>query len=399
MINKIGKPIVQKNFQENILINNHSYKIYTDNRTKSSRIDVHNYKIGDLHKPWYFYGDRKHKEMPNHDTNNVSLLYDIKDKVFDLNHTKIGFTSFYFTPRSKGMDYLVDTFLKEDQKELLILEKHFSKNANNLKFKKNIFIKNSELDDLRVFEGHHRLVALKKLKKNVYARVYYSYNISGPDFDIPKNYNSPYTKDLWNIYKPIYKESIAQPWFQLKDFNDLSITPKYEILMKCINFAMSLNISLNNGLDIGCAEGAYTYLYSKELKVKNMTGLDSEPARIIRGYLAKYYYNFKNINFKTDLLENHNYDDYDFISCLSVTHHLDNPMSTMEDICKNKKIIILENRVKDNSNYQSENIKNVSSIKNFIDNKFTEELSKKVNMNYKFIGNQGDRYFYVLYSK
>ena len=34
--NKIlSKPIVQKNFIEEILINNHKYTIHTDNRTKS----------------------------------------------------------------------------------------------------------------------------------------------------------------------------------------------------------------------------------------------------------------------------------------------------------------------------------------------------------------------------
>ena len=130
-----------------------------------------------------------------------------------------------------------------------------------------------------------------------------------------------------------------------------------------------------------------------------MTGLDSEPARIIRGYLAKYFYNFKNINFRTNLIENFDYDNYDFISCLSVTHHLDEPMKTMEKICKNKKLIILENRVKDYSDYQKSNIDNVCSIKNFVDEKFTHNLAKKLKMNYKFIGNEGDRYFYVMYGK
>lgn len=398
--NKIlSKPIVQKNFIEEILINNHKYTIHTDNRTKSSRVDVHNYQIGELHKPWYFYGDKNHKEMPNKDTNNVSLLYDVKDFIFDLNKVNIGFTSFYFTPKSKGMDYLVDTLAKEEQKELIICEKHFSKNANNLKFKKNFFQKNSELDDLRVYEGHHRVVALKKLNQKAHVRVYYSYNIDGPDFNISKHYNSPYTKDLWNLYKDIFNKDIAQPWFKLSDFKNLELTPKYNILMECIKFAKSLDIKIDNGLDIGCAEGAYTYLFSNKLGVSNMTGLDSEPARIIRGYLAKYFFNLKNINFRTDLIENFKYDNYDFISCLSVTHHLKDPMKTMEKICKNKKLIILENRVKNNTDDQKFNIENVCSIKDFIDEKFTDELANKLNMNYKFIGNEGDRYFYVLYIK
>ena len=108
----VGKPIAKKNFIENILINGHSYQVYTDNRTKSSRIDIHNYNIGDLHKPWYFYGDKKMKEMPNHNTNNISLIYDIKDQVFDLSNTKIGFTSFKYTPKSKGMENLIDVLSK-----------------------------------------------------------------------------------------------------------------------------------------------------------------------------------------------------------------------------------------------------------------------------------------------
>ena len=169
--------------------------------------------------------------------------------------------------------------------------------------------------------------------------------------------------------------------------------------MECIKFALSLNIKIDNGLDIGCAEGAYTYFFANKLGISNMTGLDSEPARIIRGYLAKYFYNLKNINFRTDLIENFEYDNYDFISCLSVTHHLKEPMKTMEKICKNKKLIILENRVKDYTDDQKSNIENVCSIKDFIDEKFTHELADKLKMNYKFIGNEGDRYFYVMYGK
>jgi len=400
MINKVTEPNVEKNYTESILINDHNYTFYTDNRARSSRIDVQNYKIGDLHKPWYFYGDKNQKHLPNFNTNNFSLLYDIKDCIFDLSQTKIGFTSFHYTPNSKGFDKMVDTFTKEEQKELIVCEKHFSKNANNLKFKKNFFQKNSNLDDLRVFEGHHRVVALKKLKRKVHARVYYSYNIDGPTIDIPKHYNSPYNPELWNVYKKIFdKKSNAQPWFKLNQFKDLETSKKYNILTKCINFVLSLNIKLDNGLDIGCAEGVYTNLFSKKLQVKNMTGLDSEPARIIRGYLAKYYYNLQNINFRTELLENFNYDKYDFISCLSVTHHLDDPMTTMEKICKNKKIIILENRLKDNTNVQKKLIGDVCSIRDFIDDKFTQKLAEKINMDFKLIGNQGDRYFYVLYPK
>ena len=401
MFNKtLGKPIVKKFFFESVLINGHTYEIYTDNRVESSRVDIHYYKIGDLHKPWYFYGDKNKKEMPNHNTNNFSLLYDIRDQVFDLSKTKIGFTSFKHTPKSKGYDRLVNILASEEQKELIICEKHFSKNANNLKFKKNFFKKkNCELDDLRVFEGHHRVVALKKLNRNVHARVYYSYNIDGPTINIPKHYNSPYTSELWNIYSDIFNKQVAQPWFKLDQFKNLDSTPKYKILIKCINFILSLNIKLNNGLDIGCAEGAYTYLFSKELNVETMTGFDSEPARIIRGYLAKYYYNFKNVDFRSSKVEEYNYDGYDFISCLSVTHHLEDPMATMVKICRNKKIIILENRVKDNSDIQSNQIEQVCSLKDFIGVNFTEELSKKINMNYKFIGQEGDRHFYVLYAK
>lgn len=395
----LGKPIVKKNFIENILINGHNYQIHTDNRTKSSRIDIHHYNIGDLHKPWYFYGDKRMKEMPNFSTNNVSLIYDIKDQVFDLSNIKIGFTSFRYTPKSKGMESLIDIFSKEEQKELIVCEKHFSKNANNLKFKKNIFIKNSELDDLRVFEGHHRVVALTKLNRKVKARVYYSYNLEQKNMNIPKHYNSPYTPELWNIYKDIFNKDVAQPWFKLEQFNDLKSTPKYNILMKCINFVSSLNIKLKNGLDIGCAEGAYTYLFSKELKVSNMTGIDSEPARIVRGYLAKYYYNLQNINFKTNLINDFNYENYDFISCLSVTHHLDDPMTLMKKICKNKKIIILENRVSDNTFVQKKQKENVCSLKDFIDEEFTDKLSKEIGMDYKFIDKDGDRNFYVLYPK
>ena len=129
-----------------------------------------------------------------------------------------------------------------------------------------------------------------------------------------------------------FDKDIAQPWFKLSDFKNLELTPKYNILMECIKFAKSLDIKIDNGLDIGCAEGAYTYLFSNKFGVSNMTGLDSEPARIIRGYLAKYFFNLKNINFRTDLIENFKYDNYDFISCLSVTHHLKDPMKTMEKI-------------------------------------------------------------------
>jgi len=397
MLKKYPEPIVNKNFKEKIFINGNTYEIYTDNRAKSSRIDIHYYKIGDFHKPWYFYGDRKNKHLPNYDTNNFSLIYDIRNHIFDLEKNKIKFTSFSKTPDSKGMDKLIDVFREEDQQEYIICEKHFSKNANNLKFKKNFFKKNSELDDLRVFEGHHRLVAFEKLKRKIYARVYYSYNIDGPNIDIPKHYNSAYSPELWNVYKDIFNKDVAQPWFKLEQFKHLNTTPKFQILMKCIQFILSLNIKLNYGLDIGCAEGAYTYLFSKELGVAKMKGIDSEPARIIRAYLAKYYYNLENLDFKANEVETFDFEGYDFISCLSVTHHLEDPMNIMEKICKNKKIIILENRIKDNTETQSTQIKQVCSLKDFIDHNFTEKLSKKIGMNYKHIGNDGDRHFYVLY--
>lgn len=388
----IGKPIVKKNYKENININGHVYSIYTDNRTKSSRIDVHHYKIGDLHRPWYFYGDINDKEMRNNNINNVSLIYDIKDEIIDLSKKNVNFTSYYYDETSPNMDYLVDTFKNEEQKELVICEKHYSKNANNL------FFKNCELDDLRVFEGHHRLTALKRTKKILYARIYYSYNLNIP-ISIEKHYNSSYCEDLWNIYKKIFDEETMKPWFKLEQFNNLKSLAKYDILQKCINFILSLNINIKNGLDIGCAEGAYTYLFSKKLNILNMTGLDSEPSRIIRAFLSKYYYNLKNIDFRVEKIENFNYDKYDFISCLSVTHHLNNPMKIMEKICKNKKIVILENRIKNNTQEQKNNINNVISIKTFIDFNFTEELSKKLNMSFKLIGNMSDRYFYVLYKK
>jgi 2-polyprenyl-3-methyl-5-hydroxy-6-metoxy-1,4-benzoquinol methylase len=385
---KVGKPLVFKNYSENISINNHNYTIFTDNRTKSSRIDVHNYKIGDLHRPWYFYGS-KNREMSNTNTNNISLIYDIKDKVLYPNKQKIGITGFYYN--INHYKCYTNLFTKDEQYELVICEKHFSNNANTLKFK------NCELDDLRVFEGLHRVVSLSEINKHIFAKIYYSYNIDLPNIDIKKHYNSIYTKDLWNIYKNKFNRNSMLPWFKLEQFSNLASLPKYNILSKCMDFIQGLNITLNKGIDIGCAEGAYTYLFSKILKVKHMIGLDSEPARIIRGYLAKYYYNLQNIDFRTDLLESYNYDEYDFVSCLSVTHHLNNPMQIMEKICKNKKIIILENRIKKNTANQKKNINDVSSIKDFIDETFTERLSKKVNMSFKLIGNTGDRYFYVLF--
>jgi len=388
----IGKPIVKENSLETIRIGEHSYPIYNDNRTMKGRIDIHSKNIGDLWRPWYFFGDTTNDEMRNDTINDICLIYDIKDTIIDLSANKVNFTSYYYDRTAKDMNYLVDILNIEEQKELIICEKQFTQNATNIDFKE------CKLDDLRVFEGHHRVTALEILGRHAYARIYYSYNMTLP-INIQYHYNSPYTSDLWNIYKNVFDHETMSPWFKFEQFKTMTTLPKFNILMKCVEFALSHNISLDKGLDIGCAEGAYTYLFQDKLQVKHMTGLDSEPARIIRGYLAKYYYNLQNIDFITGMLEDFSYDDYDFISCLSVTHHLDNPLDTMEKICKNKKIIILENRIVHSDNSHHSNVNDVCSIRQFIDKDFTAKLAQRVNMEYKLIGNEGDRYFYVLFQK
>ena len=388
----IGKPIVKEHSLETIQIGEHSYPIYTDNRTIKGRIDIHSKKIGDLWRPWYFFGDTTSDEMRNDTINDICLIYDIKDTIIDLSTNKVNFTSYYYDRKAKDMDYLVDILSREEQKELIICEKQFTNNATNLSFKE------CNSNDLRVFEGHHRVTALEILGRRAYARIYYSYNMTMP-INIEHHYNSPYTSDLWNVYKNVFDPETMSPWFKLNQFNHINSLPKYNILMKCVEFALSQNISLDKGLDIGCAEGAYTYLFQDKLRVKHMTGLDSEPARIIRGYLAKYYYNLQNIDFITGMLEDFSYDDYDFISCLSVTHHLDNPLDVMEKICKNKKVVFLENRIVHSDNSHQSNVNDVCSIRQFIDKDFTAKLASRVNMEYKFIGNDGDRYFYVMFQK
>jgi len=388
----IGEPIVKENSSEIIQIGEYSYPIYTDNRSTKGRIDIHSKKIGDLWRPWYFFADTTSHEMRNDNINDICIIYNIKDTIIDLSTNKVNFTSYYYDRTTKNMDYLVDILDQEEQKELIICEKQFTKNATNIDFKE------CKLDDLRVFEGHHRVTALEILGRHAYARIYYSYNMTLP-INIQDHYNSPYTSDLWNIYKNVFDPETMSPWFKFEQFKDITTLPKFNILMKCVEFALSRNISLDKGLDIGCAEGAYTYLFQDKLRVKHMTGLDSEPARIIRGYLAKYFYNLQNVDFITGMLEDFSYDDYDFISCLSVTHHLDNPLDIMEKICKNKKIVILENRIVHNDNSHQSNINDVCSIRQFIDKDFTAKLANRVNMEYKLIGNDGDRYFYVMFQK
>lgn len=388
----IGKPIVKENSLEIIQIGEHSYPIYTDNRSTKGRIDIHSKKIGDLWRPWYFFADTTSDEMRNDNINDICIIYDIKDTIIDLSTNKVNFTSYYYDRTTKGMDYLVDILKQEEQKELIICEKQFTKNATNIDFK------DCKLDDLRVFEGHHRVTALEILNRHAYARIYYSYNMTLP-INIQEHYNSPYTSDLWNIYKNVFDPETMSPWFKFEQFKNITTLPKFNILMKCIEFALSHNISLDKGLDIGCAEGAYTHLFQDKLRVKHITGLDSEPARIIRGYLAKYYYNLQNVDFISGMLEDFSYDNYDFISCLSVTHHLDNPLDIMEKICKNKKVVILENRIVHNDNSHHSNVNDVCSIRQFIDKDFTAKLAERVNMEYKLIGNEGDRYFYVMFRK
>nr|QBK88382.1 MAG: methyltransferase [Mimivirus LCMiAC01] len=385
----ISKPIVQKSFTENILINGHNYIIHTDNRTKESRIDTHYYKIGDLYRPWYYYGSSENKEFPDTSTNNIGLIYDIKDMV--LAPEDIKFTSFLNDSNDKQFQKYTHLFKTEEQTELIICEKHYSKNANTLEFKE------CSLDDLRVFEGHHRLMLLKKAGKKIYSRVYFVYNMKLP-VDIKYHYDSVYDIELWNIYQKIFSKNnnCFEPWFKLEMFKNLNRTPKYGMLQKCISFINTLNIKCKNGVDIGCAEGCYTYMFAKNLGI-NMIGIDSEPARIVRGHLAKYYYNLENVDFKASLIDDFTYDKYDFVSCLSVTHHLDDPFDTMLKILKNKKIVVLENRIKHGTKAQKDNIKNVCSIRNFIDENFTKNICSELGYNYKLIGNFGDRYFYVIY--
>lgn len=122
----IGKPIVKENSLETIRIGEHSYPIYTDNRTMKGRIDIHSKNIGDLWRPWYFFGDTTNDEMRNDTINDICLIYDIKDTIIDLSANKVNFTSYYYDRTAKDMNYLVDILNIEEQKELIICEKQFT---------------------------------------------------------------------------------------------------------------------------------------------------------------------------------------------------------------------------------------------------------------------------------
>jgi len=214
-------------------------------------------------------------------------------------------------------------------------------------------------------------------------------------FSAKNSYESNFSNILWKHYQT---EETKKPVFSLEQYQNPKLSTKYKYIIKCLEFIKSLQISLSLGIDIGCAEGLYTQLISKELNIK-MHGIDIEKARIIRALLAKNITKNSNIAFNVanwlsfDILKI--YKNYDFCAALSILHHVNDMHDFLENISENKKVMIIEARVKN----ETKKINSGSMIK-FHSLQNTVNTFKKLKFKHKLIevgGVEKDRHFFVLW--
>ena len=363
-------------------------KTIVDNRNVA-RKDVWLCSIGDLYKPWYYvkWANGGVKEP----TKSICLVYDITEE--EMIPTKdILTTSFQLDPRGEHLSHYYSKNLERDlaavgQKEAIVCLKHYNKDSGA----KITFRDGAQIDSLRCYEGHHRLVTLEKMNKDVRAITYKLYDIDEP-MDISKHYNSIYDDSFWSTFQT---KDNRKPWFPLQSFEKPQVTPKYQVLIKCFDFIKSLNKTFKKGIDIGCSEGAYTQLASKILDIP-MTGIDSEPGRIIRGLLSQigktHSIKYQVLNWTSDKAYE-TYNENDFLMALSITHHIENLEEFLQKALRTKQVAIIEARLRN----QYTKI-NKGSIIGIHSREFFMDILQKIGMQYKHIQTiHGDRNFFVLW--
>ena len=363
-----------------------------DNRNIERRdFTSHNIGVGDLYKPWYYI--KCNETGTQKDINNICLVYKIE------NTTKatqeVSTTSFIEDCRGTSRHKYFDNALKKSllnvgQLDPVICVQQYSKNSPA----DITFIDKSTVDNLRIFEGHHRLITIETMGKPIKVKTYYLYDIKEP-IDLEYHYYSIYDDSFWSDYQTSENK---KPSFTLDHFRKPSTTMKYAYLMKCIDYLRNLGIDLVQGIDVGCAEGVYTLLASQELNIP-MLGIDCETGRILRALLSRVFFQLNSVKYETMgwLSEKamNTYKDYDFCLALSILHHVEDFESFLKALSENKKAMIIEARLKE----YRQPINHASMIAFQSYDEFIR-VAKRLEFDFKLIatgGPENDRYFFVFW--
>jgi len=368
--------------------------IRKDDRANGSRQDPNDCQIGDLYRPWYFY-----KYGPTGcpaDVDQLCLVYGVEH--VSLIPEEVPCTSFLKKPKTidiseylgigthpPGTQSLAESISERGQEVPIVCTQHYTGDSPvNILFSEG----NPDLSQIRCFEGHHRLVSCRKLGIEVTADVYKLFHLDRP-VNWKKHYYSIYDDSFWSDYQT---EGSKQAWFSKEALSDAKTTAKYTHLSACFDFIKSEGITVTRGIDVGCAEGAYTFFAHRTLDCE-MQGIDSEPGRIVRGLLVRAEKGNKAVNFKSGSWLDENYANFDFGMALSILHHMapGEDKLFLENLLQNKKALIVE--VRHRPAYAAGGI---GSIKGINTQEYYEALFQSFNVSYTHVATLSDRLFYVL---
>lgn len=346
-------------------------------------------QIGDLYKPWYYTDNTKWASKA---IRNVCLLYDVRDEVLDTK--QIGVTAFTADCRGKHLykyydKQLEDSLRRNGQHSLITCVKHYSVDMPN----RVRFLDRSVVDDLRCFEGHHRLITLEKMGLSVRSRNYFLYDLDLNRLD--KHYTSTFSDDFWTKFNPPDKR--VAKWFTLGHFKDPSKSNKYVHLKKCFEFIRGLGIRLSSGVDVGCAEGVYSVLANQYLGIP-ITGVELEVGRVLRGLIARLVINNRSVRFIPCAWDSRRALDeiskHDFCMLLSILHHMDNFDDYLDKVLGGKKIALIEARLRPQRHKIGlASMKSIQSVHEF------DNYIERSGFNKRLVSKREDRHFYVLWRR
>ena len=351
------------------------------------RVDPNHCSIGDLYRPWFLIDDPGTGSKGG--TNHTCLIY--HKYTADLDPRSIHATSFITDVRGEAFkeynrDSLRESIAQDGQLNPIIVTSHYTQDAHS---PIDPLLNDPELNELHCFEGHHRMVCCEQLGIPVKAEVYCLYHMDMP-VNHSKHYHSNYDSTFWSS---LQTEDSKGVWFPEPSFETLDGVHKQVHLERCLEFIKGLNLNLEHGIDIGCAEGAYTFWAAKNIAAR-MTGTDMEQGRIIRALLMRDKHQRKDVDFFAASWDDVDYSQYDFAMGLSILHHMDDPTNFLHNVSVNKKAMILEVRMA--GQYRAINRGTVLGINT---REYYEGLFRELGMKSQLVSGplSPDRFFYVLW--
>lgn len=368
-------------------------KSFIDDRNRTPRCDFTNndIRVGDIYKPWYYI--RCDETGSRVDVPNSCLVYRVDDKVLETGSIHV--SSFIEKCRTEAHDRyfrqdLADSIQRVGQLEPIICVKHYTANAPvQLNF-----LDGSRVEDLRCFEGHHRLVTMERLGIPIKAKIYQLYDIQDGS-NLKDHFYSKFDSTFWSSFQT---EETKAPSFTFESFAAPQTSQKYHSLSKCFAFIRELKIPLTCGIDIGCAEGLYSVMAADAFGIR-MRGIDMEAGRVLRALIARLHYKFKNVDYLNtkwlsgDIVSQ--YKEYDFCMALSILHHVEDFRNFVKLISENKKAMIIEARLK-----QAQQEINSGSMIAFQSYDEFMDMADNSGFKYQLIdkgGPEGDRHFFVFW--